>query len=520
MKALRILKITAFLTAFIVLAVSCSAVPVAEETGEKSVGYVRFAVEMPKELDITDSGRIARFEYTAKPQFETTAFAVSGETEDWTEVDGDEESSALIGPFTQGRWKFEVRAVSYNGYVTWYGTGEGYINVATESVIPVTLTRVAGEGYIDFRISVPEYTTSLPAPTITVDGVKKTLVWEETGRGSGTVEFHAVADKISVGWHYVTVRVGDGGTTTGEAVAVEVSAGNYTFIRGTCSIGQYAQAYLKIEAPGAARSEIRNSSGKKILSDEMKYKESRTYTYTLTSGKTTATVTWYVNGEEAGTGKTFTFKPTNSGIYELSALSRYYAASTITDSVWIEESTSASITVYVEPKLSTITWNTGEIVTRQSVSYDTVLTLGAPIRDGYIFQYWRVTGAVSGTYKEGATLTVNGTSYTFTAVWTAAPKFKLTANTSTGILTEASGSTRTVPEEGLEVTCSKAGDYRWFVDGKEVFWILDKGDGLFKIPGKTEAGIEKGTYTVTVEGSILVSGVKKKVTGTFNITWE
>ncbi len=503
-----------------VLLVICFVSCTAGQAELSDVGYVRFAVETPKELDVTDSGRIDHFEYMAEPQFETTAFAVSGVTEDWTIVDGDEDSSALIGPFTQGRWKFELHAVSRNGYVMWEGKGEGYINVSTDSVIPITLTRVAGEGYIDFRITVPEYTTTIKAPTITIDNkTVSNLVWEESGRGSGKIEFHAIASGISAGWHNVIVRVGDGGTTTGEAVAVEVSAGNYTFIKGECSIGEYTNAYLKIEAPAAARSEIRNSSGKKILSDEMKYKESRTYTYALTNGKTAATVTWYVNGEEKGTGKTFTFTPQTSGIFELSALSRYYAESSVS-SVWIEESTSSSITVYVEPKLSTITWNTGEIVTRQSVSYDTVLTIGAPIRDGYVFKYWKVTGSTSGTYYSGSTLTVNGTSYTFTAVWTAAPQFKLTANTTAGTLTEASGSTRKVPEEGLGVTCSKAGDYRWFVNGKEVFWILDKGDGLFEIPGKTEAGLVKGDYTVRVEGTIDVSGVKKKVVGTFTLTWE
>lgn len=490
-----------------------------DNTTADGVGFVRLVAVADKSIDVIDSGRIERYEYTAEPLFENKE-KIYGET-DWLEVEANEKSSALIGPFTQGLWRFNLRALSLQGYVMWTGAGEGYIGASTDSVIPITMNRVDGTGYISFRLSVPEYTSDISSPVVKIDNADITPVWTETGRGTGTIEFSATVEGVQVGWHSVTVQVTAGGTTVGEAAAVEISNGNYSFIRGSFAIGEYVEAYLKLDAPEAARSEIRNADGTAITSDDMKKGESRTYTYALTSGRDTATVSWYINGEFQKSGKTYTFTPTATGVFEISALSRYYAESAMGEG-WIEESTSSSITVYVEPKLSTITWNTGTYTTRQYVAYNTVLTLNAPTRDGYVFKNWTVTGSKTTTLKDTDTLTVEGSAYTLTAVWEQKPVLKLKATKVTDTkysISQDTGSSTVVSEgDVLDVTLTGVTGLalRWFVDGKEVFWIIDKGDGKYTIPTKEEAQVTKGTYPVTVRGT--KSTVEYE--GSFNLTWQ
>lgn len=490
-----------------------------DNTTADGVGFVRLVAVGNKSIDVIDSGRIEKYEYTAEPLFENKE-KIKGET-DWLEVEANEQSSALIGPFTQGLWRFNLRALSLQGYVMWTGTGEGYIGASTDSIIPITMNRADGTGYINFRLTVPEYTSDISTPVIKIDDTAVTPVWTESGRGTGTIEFTATIGDIKVGWHSVTVQVTAGGTTVGEAAAVEISNGNYSFIKGSFAIGEYVEAYLKLDAPEAARSEIRNAGGTAITSDDMKKGDSRTYTCALTSGRDAAAVNWYINGEYQRTGKTFTFTPTATGVFELSALSRYYAESTMGEG-WIEESTSSSITVYVEPKLSTITWNTGDYTTRQYVAYNTVLSLNAPSRDGYIFKNWAVTGSKTATLKETDTLTVEGSAYTLTAVWEQKPLLKLKAikvTNSTYNISQDTGSSSVIPDgEGLDVTLTGVTglELRWFIDSKEVFWIMDKGDGSYTIPAKEKAGLLKGSYSVTVKG--VKADIKYE--GTFNLTWQ
>lgn len=492
-------------------------------------------------MDIVDSGRIDHYEYTAQPLFELKDEKISGTTKDWTKLEANEQSSEIIGPFTQGKWAFELRAISVNGVMLWYGKTEYYINAIEANIIPIELKRAEGKGFIEFRLNVPEYTESMVKPKVTLDGKEVTLEWKEEGKGTGTVGYYALLSDVSVGWHRVTVRVESAGSAVGEAVAVEVSNGNYVFITGSFDVGRFSNGYLHIDEPMATRGVIKKS-GEEITADELIKKEKATYTYELKSGRSTNEIVWYVNGEEAGKGKDFNFVPTESGIYEVSAISRYYAESTL-GKEWIEESSSSSITVFVEPNVSLITWDNGTTMTRQLLPYDTTITLGSPSRENYVFTNWQVTGSLNTTLNEGDKFTVRGPSYNFKAVWSNEPTLYLKAQKlfwavtwSDSIITvdtDDSGSTTTVEatkplrvvmkwySSENSIADASLSEVRWFIDGKETFLILDKKNGEYAIPTASELKIEKGPHAVRVEGrNPAISDPNKNAKGNFTLTWQ
>ena len=524
-----------FLLVIILLITSCSS----PETPLQGEGFVKLVATQPKGLDIVDSGRIDHYEYTALPLFELKNEKLSGATNDWTVLRANEESSELIGPFSQGKWTFELRAISVNGVMLWYGKTDYYINATKSNIIPIELKRAEGKGFIEFRLNVPEYSLNMTTPKVTLDGKEVTLEWTVKGEGTGTIEYYALLSDVSVGWHKVTVRVENAGSSVGEAVAVEVTNGNYVFITGSFDVGRFSNGYLHIDEPMATRGVIKKD-GNEITSDELVKKESATYTYTLKSGRDTNEIVWYINGEEAEKGKEFTFTPLESGIYEVSAISRYYAESTL-GKEWIEESSSSSITVFVEPEVSLITWDAGTTITRQLLPYDTTITLGSPKRENYVFKNWQVTGALNTTLNEGDKFTTSGPSYNFKAVWSNEPTLYLRADTtlltlwSDDVIAIGSDSSTTVEAtKPLNVVMkwfylnqerdARYGEVRWFIDGKETFLILDKGNGEYSIPTASELKIEKGAHAVRVEGyNSAISDYRnynKKAKGNFTITWQ
>lgn len=518
------------LVVIILLFTSCSS-PEASLQGE---GFVKFVATEQKGLDVVDSGRIDHYEYTAVPLFEKKE-RLEGKAEKWTELEANEQSSEVIGPFTQGKWAFELRAMSVNGVMLWYGKTEYYINAAVSNIIPIELKRAEGTGFIEFRLNVPEYSTAIKAPIVTIDGVEKNITWEESGRGTGSIVYHSIISSVSVGWHSVTVRIADSGSSAGEAMAVEVSNGNYVFITGSFDPGKYTESYLHLDEPQPSRSEIKRNN-KALTSDEIKRDESVTYTYSLLSGRNATEIIWFVNGEEVSKGKDYVFKPQKAGIYELSVIGRYYAKSTLGKN-WIEESSSSSITVFVEPKMSVVTWVTGSVTTRQLVAYDTVLTLGSPKREGYEFNHWAVTGAYNGNLNQGDTLEIKGATYTLTAIWDEEPCLYLIVNknwllgslNADPVIGTGDKSSFVVKEnKPLRVALTirqQVGNalkdlplneaLRWFVNGKEVYYVVNKTEGIYEIPVATEGKIEKGTYPVTVKCTY--KGEEKQ--GSFNLTW-
>ena len=521
-----------FLLVIILLITSCSS----PETPLQGEGFVKLVATQPKGLDIVDSGRIDHYEYTALPLFELKNEKLSGATNDWTVLSANEESSELIGPFSQGKWVFELRAISVNGVMLWYGKTDYYINATKSNIIPIELKRAEGKGFIEFRLNVPEYSLNMTTPKVTLDGKEVTLEWTVKGEGTGTIEYYALLSDVSVGWHKVTVRVENEGSSVGEAVAVEVSNGNYVFITGSFDVGRFSNGYLHIDEPMATRGVIKKD-GNEITNDSLVKKKSATYTYTLKSGRDTNEIVWYVNGEEAENGKEFTFTPLESGIYEVSAISRYYAESTL-GKEWIEESSSSSITVFVEPEVSLITWDDGTTITRQLLPYDTTITLGSPSRENYVFKNWEVTGSLNTTLNEGDKFTASGPSYNFKAVWSNEPTLFLEARRTNwlfiwqaGDVEVASGSSTTVEATkplnvvmkwfnlDQEIDASR-GEVRWFIDGKETFLILDKGNGEYSIPTASELKIEKGAHAVRVEANNpSMNTYNTTAKGNFTITW-
>ena len=492
-KAITILIVLASL-----LAVSCTQV---SDVPAPGCGSVRLSTAEEKELEVLDAGGIDHYEYEAHPQFTLLdGQYLTGET-GWKTLEADEGSSEIIGPFTQGSWRFGLRAVTPLGETIWEGAGEGYISESSLSVIPITMHRVEGSGTIVLELEIPESNSSMPNPTVTLDGAAVSITWNKNNAGSGTLSYTGSISNVSAGWHEVVVRFVSGSVEAGDAKAVQVLPSGTVILRGAFEVGEYEEPHLKIDAPLAARSEIRLNGGTVgITSDTMKKGETHTYKYVFTEGRSNATIKWYVNGTESGTGATFAFTPDFNGIYEITALSRYYAKSAL-GGTWIEESASASTTVLVYPEMCLITWNNGTTIPRQRLPLETVLTVGAPTREGYTFSHWAVTGGYTGNVSLGASFTLTKTAYTFTAVWNENPSIKL-ALSSGLVLSFGSGSATAVPAEGvLGAITSASSTYpasslavRWFLDGKEIFWICDKGGGKYSIPGATEAGIEPGSY--------------------------
>ena len=492
-KAITILIVLASL-----LAVSCTE---SSNVPAPGCGSVRLSTVEEKELEVIDAGGIDHYEYEAHPLFTLQdGQYLIGET-GWKTLEADEGSSEIIGPFTQGSWRFGLRAVTPLGDTIWEGSAVGYISESSLSVIPITMHRVEGTGNIVLELALPESSSSMPNPTVTIDGAAASITWNRNNAGSGTLSYTGIISGVSAGWHEVIVRFVSGSVETGDAKTVQVIPSGTVIIRGSFEVGEYEEPHLKIDAPMAARGEIRlNGSTAGITTDTMKKGETHTYKYTFTEGRNNATIKWYVNGIESGNGETFAFTPASNGIYEIAALSRYYAKSAL-GGTWIEESASASTTVLVQPEMCLITWNNGTTITRQRLPLETVLTVGAPTREGYTFSHWAVTEGYTGNVASGASFTLDKTAYTFTAVWNENPSIRL-ALSSGLVLSFGTGSTTRVPSEGVLGTITSASSaypasnlaIRWFLDGKEIFWICDKGGGKYSIPGATEAGIEPGSY--------------------------
>lgn len=530
-RAIKAMTVLILITAL--LTVSCTQNPPASEPG---CGSVRLSTATEKGLDILDAGGIDHYEYEAHPRFTLEGGQyLKGET-NWKTLEADENSSEIIGPFTQGYWKFGLRALAPLGETIWEGEGEGYVSETSLSVIPITMHRVEGSGTLVLELDIPESSASMPNPTVKVDNVTASITWTKTGTGTGTVSYKGSVADVSAGWHEVVIRFVSGSVEAGSATAVQMIPGNTVIIRGALEVGEYERPHLKIDAPTAARGEIRrNGETTGLVTDTMEKNETRTYRYAFTSGRSNATVTWYVNGEEAGAGATFTFAPKANGTYEIAGLSHYYAESTF-GGTWIEESSSASITVLVHPEMSLITWKNGKIIdkstgvetneeriTRQRLPFNTEFTVGAPAREGYDFSHWSVTGGDKSVVYAGETFKVTEATYTFTSVWTQRPCIELSLSSGL-VLTYSATSSSTIPVNGAIGRISSASSsypatslaVRWFLDGKEIFWICDKGNGTYSIPGAAEAKIEPGAYPLEAR----VQCGAKTTSCTTTVTWR
>lgn len=507
-------KLALALIVLIMLITSC-----AQPSNEGSVGgdgYIRLFVSEEKDLTILDAGGISRYQYKASPKFSyENGEKISGVQTEWTTVAANSSSSEMIGPFSQGFWAFQLRAITAQEAFLWEGEGSGYIGASTVSVITIPLHRVPGRGKIQIELSISEFAENISDPIVTIDGKEQTVTWSKTGVGTGKIEYIGTFPDIEYGWHPVTIRVLSQDEVLGDAVAVEILPGETTFIRGNLEVGEYNEPTIKIEHPYATRSEIRiKGQTNAIITDSLDKDQIRTYTCALTTGRVGGETIWFLNGDKVGTGAEYKFVPKGNGTYELTALTRYYAKSSLGD-LFIEETSSANVTIFVYPNMSALTWDTGELITRQRLPYDTILTIGAPSKEGYEFSHWAVTGGYTGNIKENESLTLSKPTYNFKAVWQPKPSIQIELTSAKKLLFK-SGSTTEIPEEGvlgrLEVNANgvtaQSLALRWFLDGEEVFWVADRGNGTYKIPGATSAGISKGQHILMCQ--VNVGGAEKK----------
>lgn len=491
------MKALIIFVAIIALLVSCYA-PSSLSSEE---GLVKLTTATEKSIEVVDAGGIDYYEYKATPQFTLhSRYTLKGET-DWKAIESSSGASEIIGPFSQGYWLFSLRALAPGGFTMWEGTGEGYISASSLSVIPITMHRVEGTGSAEIILQVAEYQLNMPIPSIIVDEVAiSDIAWEIKGEGTGTLSYKATILNLSAGWHTVAIKIISSTENMGDAVAVEIMPGAIAIISGTLTPGEWLKPYLKLEAPQPTRGEIiLASTAQRIETDVMETGETHTYTYKITSGRESPEIKWYVNGNLLATGSSFMFTPEANGTYEIAALSRYYAPSSL-GGEWIEESTSASLTVLVHPDLSTLTWDDGTKTTQQRLPYETVLTLDSPQRDGKVFDYWNVSGGYFGKKYKGDTLELTSPAYTFVAVWDEKPSIKinLTQGTnSTYVFDFTSTKDFIVPHSGANILVNSATiirEMRWFLDGKEIFWICDKGDNTYSIPAENR---KSGTHILT-----------------------
>lgn len=490
------MKASTIFVATLILLVSCT--PSSLSSGE---GLVKLTTTTEKSIEVVDAGGIDHYEYKATPQFTLDSrYTLKGET-DWKTISSSSGASEIIGPFSQGYWLFSLRALAPGGFTMWEGEGEGYIASSSLSVIPITMRRVAGTGSVEIILQVSEYQSNMPLPLITVDEVSVSdITWEIKGAGTGTLNYKTTITDLSAGWHTVAIKITSSTEDMGDAVAVEIMPGAIAIINGTLTSGEWLKPHLKIDAPQPSRGEIiLASTNQKIETDVMETGETHTYTYKVTSGRESSEIKWYVNGNLFATGTSFMFTPEANGTYEIAALSRYYAVSSLGGN-WIEESTSASLTVLVHPDLSTLTWNDGTKVTQQRLPYETVLTFTSPQREGKIFDYWNVSGGFTGKKYSGDTLELSSPAYTFMAVWNEKPsiELKLTQGAnSTYIFDSTSTKEFTVPLTGANIVVNSAAtirEMRWFLDGIEIFWICDKGNNTYSISPENR---KIGTHILT-----------------------
>lgn len=342
------------LLSVIVLLVSCDGQGFDMPGGE---GWIRITMA-EKHLEADTDSLLAYYEYKAEALFGLEGnHPLRGET-DWRRVGAVDGESDMIGPFSQGYWRISIHACNRGGSILYTDVKEVYIAESHTAYIVFDATRGTSDGTVSVDISVPRTTAGTGLSVSFNDGVAAhgrtvtswTMTQTETEtRYTGSVDLPAGS--------YVAVFSVPG---AGEAISVEVLAGETAHVTGTLYPSAYPEGNLTVVTPDESRAHI-TASGHWI-----EVGHGLALTLVRDKGSFT-TADWYVNGEKKGTGMSWTFTPDEPGIYEIVAfvytrLSQTNQGNSTGAVVFYETSTSASFTVRATVAQTSVRVNRAQIV--------------------------------------------------------------------------------------------------------------------------------------------------------------
>lgn len=311
---------TAVLIALVVLC-SCMETPSSDE------GYVRLGIA--KDLSSDTDSVLSFFEYRSTPLFELKDHPIQGQA-DWRQVGAMDGVSDRVGPFTQGLWRLEIHACNRAGIVLYTDTKEIWISRGRISYIAFDAHRAEGEGYVEVDVSVPRNGTEASLEAVFDDGETQSTYtqWnvEETDdmrRYTGRLAFPS-------GSYTVTFRTPGGG----EAVGIEVLAGQTGHIKGWIYPSRYPAADLEVSGPEERRGHIEGAK-------DISLGESLDLSLVMDLGSSDDCF-WYVDGEKVADGGFYTFTPDRTGLFEIVCVSYRLMEGYV-------ESTSAYATIRVRP---------------------------------------------------------------------------------------------------------------------------------------------------------------------------
>ena len=344
----------------ILLLASC-AQDISPVQGEASVsyeeGYIQFST--PKTLLADSDAVVSYYEYKAEPLFETlNGQPLRGTTDGYKKVGVRSGMSDLVGPFTQGRWRISVHACNAGGSVLYKDSKDLYIAESTVTYIVFNATRGDEDGYVDVNVTTTK-TTDAAGLTVTFnDGSHSTVVTNWTIEDDGVSIRYTGTATLKPG-SYIALFSTAG---PGDAVSVEVLAGETSHITGNLDSAVFTSAELNIVNPEYARGHITASK------TWIELGESITLTFVRDAGNFVASdVIWFVNGIRKGTGMSLTLTPESGGVYEIVAfvcqrLTGTNMGNTQSSPIVYESSTSASWTIKVSMPYTAVRITRAQII--------------------------------------------------------------------------------------------------------------------------------------------------------------
>lgn len=301
--------------------------------GAFDCGYVCFGKANEKALVSDTDARLYKIQYKATALFELKDdHPLQGQTTDWVTIGvNDSGYTNKTGPFTQGYWKFEIKALNRSDVVLYIDTQDVYVKAGKELIVEFDPQRAEGEGAISVDIYIPNSGQ-------VVEG-NLTAVFDSGDKSPFTVSDWTITQDENVYrvQKELTAKAGSytvtflNGNLAGESVGTEVLASETAHITGWLYPSLYKDTDLDVTWPV---SRVISISGKTTV----KKNTSTTLSVTVPNEHT---ATWYVNGESKGAGSSFSFSQSEPGLYEVVCVS--YKKNTY------EESVSGCITIRVTP---------------------------------------------------------------------------------------------------------------------------------------------------------------------------
>ena len=350
-------------------------------TSPEDEGWVQFSVSEEKRLYSDIDPKISYFEYSAEAMFTVSGdLILRGETRNssgdlvFASVTCYDGVTPILGPFTQGRWCFHLRACNAAGMILYEDAQEAWIAKTTTAHVHFDGKTGVDVGVIEVDITAPKtgVTNGLDVRFIFagMEMAHKTHNSEDWNMDEGDPDSDVevrYTGRVTVpaGSYTIIFTLPYGG----DVIAAQVLAGETTHITGSIYPNAYTDGYLQIVTPEETRVHMTASA------PEIQKNSSATFTLVKDAGTFTASnVKWYVNGEFVLSGSmTYTFTPTSSGIFDIVACvyksttdtstGQDFDGSTVVSSITYDTSSSATANIKViEPKYNVSITNRNQIL--------------------------------------------------------------------------------------------------------------------------------------------------------------